>query len=63
MKNKTIRIFFLGLFFLMFFLKNSYSEVFEFLGSELNLLNIPKPSKLRLLLIMGIYLLEVMGLK
>jgi len=39
MKNKTIRIFFLGLFFLMFFLKNSYSEVFEFLGSELNLLN------------------------
>jgi LPS-assembly protein len=39
MKNKIIKIFILGLFFLISFLKNSYSEEFQFLGSELKFLD------------------------
>ena len=39
MKNKIIKIFFLGLLFLIFFLKNSFSKDFQFLGNELILLD------------------------
>ena len=39
MKNKIIKTIFLGLFFLIFFLKNSYSKDFQFLANELKLLN------------------------
>ena len=39
MKNKFIKIFFLGLIFLIFFLKNSYSQEFQFLGAELKVLD------------------------
>jgi LPS-assembly protein len=39
MKNKITKTFFLVLFFLIFFLKNSYSQEFKFLGSELKILD------------------------
>jgi len=38
MKNKLIKIFFLGFFFLFFPLKNSYTKNFEFLANELKVL-------------------------
>ena len=38
MKNKFVKILFLGLFFLIFSLKNLYSKEFEFLANELKVL-------------------------
>lgn len=39
MKNKIIRIFFFGIFFLIFPLKNSYAKNFEFFANELKVLD------------------------